>query len=203
MAKKSKTHILFILDKSGSMEIAKSQTISGFNEYVETLKKRYSDGSVKFTLSVFDTAVQTLQNDVALEEILPLSDATYVPSGLTALYDAVQSEVNKIKAGKKDRVLVIIMTDGEENSSKEATRAGVFQLISEKESEGNWTFVFLGANQDSWESGSKINIAAGNTSNYDQHNTYAAFASLTTATLNYAESNSRQSRSFWREDSDK
>ena len=101
----------FILDKSGSMELVRNATISGFNEYISTLNN--DDAKYEITLTVFDTEVTKLYEKAKPKDIL-LSKEEYVPSGMTALYDAACSALKKIKGGRVKNV-VVIMTDGEEN----------------------------------------------------------------------------------------
>lgn len=194
-----KTYILFVLDESGSMGVCREDTISGFNEFIGELKKEHADDEVLFTLTKFNTEFIPVHTAVALVDVPELSHDTYQPEGLTALYDAVAHTVKNIDKNvkKKDRALVIIMTDGQENSSKENTRDSVFVLISEKEKLGNWTFTYLGANQDSWLAGNAIGMSAGNISNYDTKNTRKAFQRMARATLNYAGGAQGQSVSFY------
>lgn len=158
------TLVNFILDKSGSMESVKTATISGFNEYVNTLKKdgnRYS-----FTVTLFDTKIQNPYKDVDLKKVPQLTAEDYNPDGSTALYDAVCTTIKGVTEKKNQKVINIIMTDGEENSSKEYTQDEMRSMIKEREAKGNWTFVFLGANQDSYLAAQKFGIPQMNTSNY-------------------------------------
>ena len=163
---KKETLVNFILDKSGSMSPIVDSTISGFNEYVETLKK---DGNkYSFSLTFFDTEVKQTYKNEPIKGVEKLNRENYSPDGMTALYDAVCRTINEVKnTVKKDqKVLTVIMTDGEENSSREYTQEQLKTKIAELEKEGNWSFVFLGANQDSWANASKIGISQMNTANF-------------------------------------
>lgn len=154
----------FILDRSGSMQVIQESTIKGFNEYLNTLKK---DGNkYRFTLTLFDTTVAIPYLDQPIEKVKELTKETYGPDGWTALYDAVCSTVNKIKEKKDQKVITIIMTDGQENSSEEYNQEAMKALIQEKEKKGNWTFVYLGANQDSYAQAQQYGFSKMNTSNY-------------------------------------
>ncbi len=95
----------------------------------------------------------------------------FVPRGMTPLYDAIgllldraERRLTRTGADPADQ-LVVIMTDGMENASRECTPDGIFERIAELRKAG-WTFVFLGANQDSYATGSTLGVVAGNTSNY-------------------------------------
>ena len=161
---KDETLVNFILDKSGSMESVRSATISGFNEYINALKK---DGNkYSFSLTLFDTEITTPYLNEDLKSVKELNVESYSPNGCTALYDAVCSTIKKIEEKKGQKVVNIIMTDGEENSSKEYSEVQMKSLIEERTKKGNWTFVYLGANQDSYVKAQKFGIGAMNTSNF-------------------------------------
>lgn len=174
------THICVILDKSGSMETCRQATISGFNEFLGDQKKLPDKATL--TLSLFDTQVVTPHVAVPIQDVPALNVNTYVPHGYTALYDAIQACVTEMEShvGKKDRVLCCIITDGQENSSKECNEAGIRKLIEAKEKGGRWTFTYIGANQDSWAAASKMGLQPGNVANYkgDPHGTRMAYSSL-------------------------
>lgn len=197
-----KTHILFVLDESGSMAIVRDKTISGFNEFVANLKNDHGEASVVFSLVKFNTEFKPVFVSKSLNILPELDYSNYSPSGLTALFDAVAYGVNTILSGMpdEDRALVIIMTDGEENSSKEFNREQIFNLIAEKEQSGNWTFTYLGANQDSWLAGESIHIPKGNVANYDAYNPQAAMHSVYVATSSFLNTNESQSRNFYESD---
>ncbi len=157
------TNVHFILDKSGSMGVISKATISGFNEYIDTLKK--DKNSYKLTLTVFDTEVKILEDSTPLSKVKKLTSDSYMPSGMTALYDAACMTIDKAKSGE-GKHLCVIMTDGEENSSKEHDDKDLKGRIKELQKGKNWTFVFLGANQDSYLVGQKFGMHKGNITNY-------------------------------------
>jgi uncharacterized protein YegL len=188
-----KTIVNFILDKSGSMETCKDETIIGFNKYVQTLKKKAKKGTMQFSLTLFDTVITKPYIAVDISKVKPLNVETYNPNGWTALYDAavdtieaVSAKVDKMK--EKTAVLTVIMTDGMENSSTKHNQDCLKDLVSKLKKEGNWTFVFLGANQDSWATGNLIGVDAGNVANFDTVNIKRAFVNLAGNTANYAAS---------------
>lgn len=162
---KGETLVNFILDKSGSMESVRRATISGFNEYLQTLKR---DGNkYSFTLTLFDTAITRPFVNSTINNVDNLNEETYQPNGGTALYDAVCGTIRNVSEKKGQKVINIIMTDGEENSSKEYTQDDMKSLIKERENKGNWTFVYLGANQDSYANAQKFGFSKMNTSNFN------------------------------------
>lgn len=197
--KNNKTLINFILDASGSMESAKKSTISGFNEYISNLK---NDGNeYRFQLTTFnDNVKRELKCDI--KDCKKLSIENYVPNGMTALYDAVCSTIISEK-NYEGKVLTIIMTDGEENSSKSYTHDEFKNLIKELTEKGNHTFVFLGANQDSWNNASKLGFDRGNVVTYNSTDagTQAAYVCLSGLTSSLTRSKSSSTKNFFTADS--
>lgn len=142
--------ISVILDKSGSMESKCADVIGGFNRFLTDQKK--GPGVARMIVTQFNTEVTPPTPAVPIHEMLPLADATYTPGGGTALLDAVAQTVGRAdrEARPDDRVLCLVITDGEENSSRETTLAQVQAIIREREARGNWTFAYLGPSPDQW-----------------------------------------------------
>ena len=146
-----KTYISVILDKSGSMESIRTDTIGGFNTFLEDQKKNLT-GEVMFQLTQFDVFVRT-GTIRPLEEVEPLTLQTYTPYGGTALLDAVGMTIEALGRVVKanDKAIVVVITDGEENSSKAFTNAMIRDSITHFQEGHDWTFMYLGANQDAWK----------------------------------------------------
>ena len=108
-----------------------------------------------------------LLKGIPLEDLQHFSVKDYNPAGLTALYDAISEGVRLVEKDKKpeDRVICVIMTDGEENASKETTKIQIKNIISRHESEGDWTFIYIGENPVKWSQDSGISL--GNTADFD------------------------------------
>lgn len=202
MAKKS-LFVSFVLDETGSMQCVKQQTISGFNEYVDTLKKERGSNNIKFTLTQFNSSrIKVVYDGIALDDVVPLNDDSYRPSDLTPLYDAIGKTISALEGNlgkKKANVLVVIQTDGQENASSEYTQQNIFQLISKKKAEG-WTFAFLGADQDAWLASQQIGISRGNTMIYKGSETLQAFAASASATVSYSRSGGTQTNSLFEDE---
>ena len=196
----SETLVNFILDESGSMEAVKAQTISGFNEYIQTLKK--SAGDVHVTLAKFNSnrRVEVVYSNRPVSDVGELNSKGYQPDGLTPLYDAIGQTVRDAEkaTGKGKRVLIIIQTDGLENASTEYGLDAVKALIQEKEGEGNWTFVYLGANQDAWGVGGQVlGLHVGNVMSYDGDATKDTFNDVASSTVSYCIGQSFTTRKFF------
>jgi hypothetical protein len=156
-----------ILDKSGSMASKTNDVIEGFNAYIAGLGKE-DQVNYLFSLTLFDTQLAYRHVAARLPEVKRLDSKSYRPGGNTALNDAIGITVRKVEADqpKVDKVVTVIMTDGEENSSREWTHDAVRGLIEQKENEGRWTFVFLGAGLDAWHQGRSYGVQAANVAQY-------------------------------------
>lgn len=198
MAKKM--FVSFILDETGSMLSVKGQTISGFNEYVETLQREENAGRIRFALTKFNSEkIEVVHDGVKLAEVEALTGDSYRPNYVTPLYDAIGTTIRALETrleGKKRNVLVVIQTDGQENDSKEFTLRGIFDLISDKKAAG-WTFVFLGADQDAWVAGHVLGIEKGNVMSYAGEQTVGTFKKTARATTRYTQSGGTQTAKFF------
>lgn len=181
------TLISVIIDKSGSMLDKAGDVIGGYNTYTDDRKKDPTAATTKFSMTLFDTIVTKVHNAVPIADVPPLNTTTYRPDGWTALLDAIGMTVSDLdKAVTEDsRVLVVIMTDGMENSSKEYRRETIRQMITSREAKGNWTFVFMGADMNAFAESATLGINAGSTFSYDSADTGAAMKRLNVSTQSY------------------
>ncbi len=158
-----------LVDESGSMRPLQPTVITGINEFLADLREYPAEGwedgvDVRASLAMFDQRggakpVRVRFAGIPLAEVSPLGPGDYQPHGATPLNDAVLQTIGAIdgKARKRDRVMIVILTDGLENAS-EASTADVRRAIQKKEERG-WEFIYLGANQDSWAESGKIGLA--------------------------------------------
>jgi hypothetical protein len=170
----------------------------GFNAYVDGLSKE-DQVDYLFSLTLFDTLVAYRYVAIPLSDVKKLDTNSYVPGGNTALNDAIGITVRKVDADKPqvDKVITVIMTDGEENSSREWTNDAVKALIEQKEKEGVWTFVFLGAAPDAWDQGRSYGIPAANVAQYDTSRYRNAFVGAALGTNAVAASAAPQSKNLF------
>jgi len=199
------THYLLVLDRSGSMSSCWDSTIEGLNEQLATirsLEEEYPEQRYYVTLVVFDYEITTVFEDRAIKKIDDFDGTEFPPRGSTALHDAMGVGISNLKATiakknkKEDNIstaLVVVMTDGGENASKEHTSKSIKNMVEELEEDGSWTFSFMGANQDSVLTARNFGIGAGNVVNYSSTNrgTTAAYNTLSLAVTTRANSNSR------------
>jgi Mg-chelatase subunit ChlD len=169
---KTRTLLVAILDESGSMGTKRADVIGGFNTFLTEQKKLEAD-DLSMVLAKFNTVVTTVHRAVPIGDVQPLTPETYTPGGNTALYDAIAQAVRLADAETFDRAVCLIMTDGEENSSRETTKLQVVEIIKAHEAKGNWTFIYLGQDPEKWarETGTSVR----NTAQYDHANPVASF----------------------------
>lgn len=166
------TYLLFVLDRSGSMNHLRSAVIENFNKLIEDQKK--IDAPCFVSLVQFDDKYQEDYLDVALADVQPLTALTYEPRGGTALFDALGravtslgTRIDRLPTSKRPaRVIVVVHTDGAENASKEFKAEQVQSIVKANTDEGGWMFIFAGANIDAFAAGGHVGIAKGGIANY-------------------------------------
>lgn len=164
-----RTHICMILDRTGSMESIKQDTIGGFNSYIAAQKSLPTPAT--FTLVQFDSQdpFEVIHKFTDIQMVADLTGQTYMPRASTPLYDAVGRGINDLKAGlgalpealRPKKIVMVIVTDGQENASREFTGAQVRKMIAEAK-EAGWQFVFLSADESAISDSSSLNIDASN-----------------------------------------
>ncbi len=163
MSKKNKApvvDIICILDRSGSMLRMQTEVINSFNEFVKD--QLLEKGRARLTLVLFDDKYEVIHDRVKLKDVPELTSDVYFARGMTSLMDAVGKTLTANDA--KD-AMVLIQTDGNENSSQEFNQADIKKLIKEKEDKG-WDFLFLGANIDAATTGAGYGLHASKTSQF-------------------------------------
>jgi len=106
------------------MDAIKSETLRGFNEYIEILKNDESSKSALFALTKFNSdKIELVYDGVPLEKVEQLSDKNYHPAAITPLFDAIGRTINTLKTKNEESpVVIVIQTDGQENASREFTK---------------------------------------------------------------------------------
>ncbi|HTN79694.1 MAG TPA: ADP-ribosylglycohydrolase family protein [Acidimicrobiales bacterium] len=200
----TESRIWFLLDRSGSMQSIAESVVGGCNTFFA--EQRAMAGSARVTFVQFDDREphEVLLDDVDVASVVPLSEHEFIPRGNTPLLDAVALLLDRAEgrgAAPTDN-LVVVFTDGEENASRRWDRARLFRRISDLQAKG-WTFVFLGANQDSYLEAGSFGIAPGSVSNFraTPSSVAAAYAGLGRATREWRGKSARlrmaDSRRFW------
>lgn len=166
------TELVFILDRSGSMQGLEKDTIGGFNAMLEKQKKEPGEALVSTVL--FDDRIEVLHDRVKLGEVRPITEKEYCVRGCTALLDAVGGAIRHIGNIHKyarpedvpERTLFVITTDGMENASRRYTADKVRRMIEHEKEKYGWEFLFLGANIDAVETAGSLGIAPDRAANY-------------------------------------
>lgn len=166
---KTHTDITIILDCSGSMDLIKSSTIEGFNTF---LRAHQAEGTnVRITLVKFNHEYMLAFEEKKIKKKYFLNEANFVPNGTTALLDAIGSTIKSVDAriekhAVKPGVIIAIITDGHENSSRFYTQNDIKKTIKKRIDKNNWNFMYLGANQDAIFEGNRLGISSDYSHNF-------------------------------------
>lgn len=159
---KKEIDIVFLLDRSGSMSGLEQDTIGGYNSYI----KKQKNQKTKITTILFDHDYEMINERKPIKEIKKLTEKEYFVRGSTALFDALGKSINYMDRQKKEKVIFIITTDGEENSSTEYTKEKIKELIKKHKT---WEFIYIGADIDSYKEGMALGINKTNIANYQKN----------------------------------
>ena len=175
-AGKNKSHIIFVLDYSGSMQSCRDNTISGFNEYLQSQKADAEQTGIETFVSLYKfdgSSVSCIVDHVNVHDVAPLDRNSYNPSGGTNLLDAmggvmmnINTQLSATKKSDRESVIVTVLTDGEENSSRTFRNSDIKDMVAKAEAK-NWGFMFLGANINAFHAGSALGFGVNNTIQYD------------------------------------
>ena len=194
-------NIAFVWDMSGSMANVHEATRAGTHSYLSDLQKeekklasKHGEGIfTRFSLTAFDTVFEKWLVDEPIANVnVDQVVGRYYPRGWTALYDAVANTITELESklhGEREgeKCLVVVMTDGQENSSVEYGgpdgKRRIFDLIKAYEAKGNWTFVYLGANVDAYAEAASLGIPKGNVASYSSTPDSVGAASMSYAAV--------------------
>jgi hypothetical protein len=173
------THVYVLLDRSGSMSAIADDTVGGFAAFVR--EQRAVAGRCRLSLAQFDDSYERVYAAVDIADVPPL---VLQPRGSTALHDAMLRLIGEAGAElaalpeeeRPGTVLVAVLTDGQENSSREATGTAVKALVERQQSQWGWQFTYLGANQDAVLTARGLGIRAEDALTYAAGNVDAAFS---------------------------
>jgi hypothetical protein len=166
----TRTLVTFLLDRTGSMEAIRDDTIGGFNAYLDGLKGD-SDANIDFTLVQFDSvSIDKICVAVPVADVAKLTRETFQPRASTPLIDAACKTINAVEASllgaPAAKVVICIQTDGQENSSTEHSWGELNALVKEKSAKG-WQFNFMGVGIDAYDQGARMGISPDATVAYD------------------------------------
>ncbi|MEB3032073.1 vWA domain-containing protein [[Mycobacterium] nativiensis] len=169
MSNPNLTNLVFLLDRSGSMQSIKSDIAGGFDAFLA--EQRDGEGRCTVTLAQFDTEYEVVYRGVDLGQVPPLK---LQPRGSTALLDSMgklitdtAAEIDALpEADRPGTVVVAIMTDGLENASREWHRPDIKALVEQQANDFGWEFLYMGADQDAVEVGKGLGVKDGQAITY-------------------------------------
>lgn len=187
------THIIAVLDRSGSMSSRATDVIGGFNAFLKN-QKEIKDGSY-MSLYLFDDHINRVFHNKGLEEVGELNSSTYTIGGSTALLDAVGTAIND--AGDEKKAVLFVITDGQENASTRFRKEAIQGLISEREKKG-WQVIYLGADVNAFADAAAAGFGVSNTANFvnTRSGYWTANATADLATKSYRMGSARGMSSF-------
>lgn len=168
---RQRTFYHLIVDRSGSMSDCIDATIGGFNEQIRRIRAmeaEFPEQEIRVGLTLFDHRVDLVRSMIRPVEMQQLDRRNYTPDGTTALLDAIGQTVTHLQAWQRTHAdlestfVVVVLTDGHENSSQSFNLGQVRSLISELEATGKWTFSFIGATLDATEVARQMSFKAQN-----------------------------------------
>lgn len=190
----------FIIDRSGSMSGLEQMVVGGYNEHlsaVRNMQATYPDQQFLVSLLTFDDEIQWLVKPARIGTLQELPSDAFRPRGMTALLDAIGKGMHQIESeyGRKIQndemsVVMVIITDGEENSSRFFNVSSIAKKIKERDQTGKWTFSFIGCDFDASNISKKLNIRRENVRNYKKGEYGMMSKSVDKTFMRYAQSKS-------------
>ena len=182
--------IVMIVDRSGSMSSIANDAIGGYNTFLK--EQKAVDGKANLTLVLFDDQIETPIDSMDIQSVPELNSKTYVPRGSTAMNDAIGSSLAKLEEKNPSKAIICILTDGEENASREYSLGMIKERIKKAEDRG-WQIQYLAANQDAFSVGTSIGISGNNTKGFAANSAGVldAYACLSSTTRSYRSSFSK------------
>jgi Mg-chelatase subunit ChlD len=165
--------ISVILDRSGSMESIKDDTIGAFNGLLADLGKQ--EGKTLLTLTQFDSqSVDVIVDAIPVQQVPALNEQNFKPRGMTPLLDAIGTTLTSLQKAVSNMawegsVLAVVITDGQENASRSWTKQSTFALVKALEAAG-WAFIYLGADPDAYSDARALGFSEGSTSRWEKKN---------------------------------
>jgi len=207
---RKRVELSFILDETGSMEVIRADTIGSFNTFLE--EQRGLDADVTFSLTYFslvlgESTYRPRYKSAPLPHVQPLTEDSYRPRGNTPLLDAIGGTIDELGArladmyeeDRPDQVIVVVLTDGEENSSSEYTIDQVKEKIAHQRDVYKWEFIFLGCGIDAYDVAGQMSFAAAYTSSHDRTSkgVYAATMTASTQVRSLVEDGGNDTSAGW------
>lgn len=158
--------IVFVIDESGSMQGSNADVIGGFNSYLER-HRGVPDARVNVSLYKFNHLITKVIANKPVNEVANLSAKDYSPDGFTALFDAIGNAITETdqlintlpEAERPSTIMMVIITDGQENASREYSSTALKSAIATHEKMLNWQFIYMGADLDNFADAVALDIS--------------------------------------------
>ena len=188
--KANHTKIIFLLDNSGSMMGMGSEPIDGFNDFIKT-QQDPTLGTADVTLKLFGTQIETVYTDIDIQAVPVLTNKEYVAHGMTCLRDAIGSASDAVgqqlaslsEDERPSKVIIAILTDGDDTSSITYSTAAIQKIIDEQTNTYSWEYLFMGTTAASITAAQSYNISGNSTFAFDNNSRGLSDAYATTASL--------------------
>jgi len=193
-----KVLVQFIQDRSGSMATGWEEAVKGFKTFIEELRLGATKDSIDYSISLttFDTEIAEPLHEKALSEVTGDEMAVVSPRGYTALYDAVGKTLEATKQDGYEKIIVFIVTDGQENASAEWRKDALQKAIEAKINLGNWTFSYLGTQPETWADGAGLGMGVGAGATFNKQYTGQTYTVMGNLSNKMSASPVRGTRSF-------
>ena len=184
--------IALIVDRSGSMSGIESDTIGGINSFIN--KQKNTEGEASFSLILFDDVIETVYDFTDIKHVKDIDSKIYFPRNSTALLDAIGITAYKIgkrlsdmkEEDRPEKVTIAVITDGQENTSKQYKKQQIQDMIKHQEQVYNWDFNFISADLNALKDAQEqYGFCSGKTAFYSKDCSSATFSSLSDKTSRY------------------
>jgi hypothetical protein len=198
------TDISILLDRSGSMQTIKSDTLGGLNSFILQQKEAGDNAALTFVQFDSENSFEVLFESRPIKEVKILEDKDFQPRAMTPLFDALGHFINATGArlakipedDRPDKVIAVILTDGYENASHEFSQEKVREMITHQQDKYNWMFVFIGADMDAVEVGGGLGIAKGLTINVSSVNVAETYSTTAEKIANFRYSGNAEAMAY-------
>lgn len=188
------TNVHAVIDRSGSMQSIRDDAIGGFNTFLEQTQ----GGGQRWWVWLFDTqGIDLIQDGVASSKVEKLSTSNFIPRASTPLYDAVGKAIAKAKEVRKTKLnILMVLTDGKENSSREWSAQAVREELTRLAEEENWQVIFVGVGADAWDESARFDMGVVIKNTRSAKSIQNAVANVSSASRDYLMEGTPRSASF-------
>jgi hypothetical protein len=172
MTENLRTLVAMVVDRSGSMSSIRNDTIEGINAFLT--EQKADPENTFYTYAQFDDVYEVVNDNIPVSDAPLLDHKTFVPRGMTALHDAIGKTVNRVSSfvatqpvgEKPERVILVVVTDGHENASRDFNSSSILELLNDKQNNHGWNVIYLAANQNAITQAAKFGVKTGSAMNF-------------------------------------